>query len=163
MLALSLLIFPKLALGLSGFETGAIVMPLVKGDPDDTPSNPVGRIRNTRKLLTTAALIMSVLLLSSSLVTTTLIPAEEFRPATATHPAGAANARALAYLAHNTWARDSDGLRPEHDSDSLVCRSFGNGRSAQSRARYLLALWHGRAGARATRPLCSSTRLWPLQ
>src|SRR5262249_24537310 len=84
MLAISLLIFPKLALGLSGFETGVIVMPLVEGDPGDQPSNPAGRIRNTRKLLTTAALIMSTLLLTSSLVTATLIPAEEFRPATAT-------------------------------------------------------------------------------
>jgi hypothetical protein len=114
MLALSLLIFPKLALGLSGFETGAIVMPLVKGDPDDQPSNPVGRIRNTRKLLATAALIMSALLLSSSLVTTTLIPAEEFRPATATHPAGAANGRALAYLAHRDFGDSQIGHRTRH-------------------------------------------------
>ena len=57
--AVALLVFPKLALGLSGFETGVAVMPLVQGDPGDTPENPRGRIRNTRKLLTTAALIMS--------------------------------------------------------------------------------------------------------
>src|SRR5262249_40573590 len=75
--AICLLIFPKLALGLSGFETGVAVMPLIQGDPDDDPEHPQGRIRNTRKLLLTAALIMSVLLLSSSIVTTTLIdPAE---------------------------------------------------------------------------------------
>ena len=58
------LIFPKLALGLSGFETGVAVMPLIQGDADDDPHMPQGRIRNTRKLLITAAVIMSVLLLS---------------------------------------------------------------------------------------------------
>ena len=48
----ALLLFPKLALGLSGFETGVAVMPLVKGDADDTEEHPAGRIRNTKKLLT---------------------------------------------------------------------------------------------------------------
>jgi hypothetical protein len=43
---------------------------------------------------------MSVLLIGSSFVTTVLIPAEEFREATADQPAGKANGRALAYLAH---------------------------------------------------------------
>jgi len=94
MIGTALLVFPKLALGLSGFETGVVVMPLVKGDTE-------GRIRNTRKLLTSAALIMSFLLLASSIVTTMLIPAEEFRPETATQEAGSANGRALAYLAHH--------------------------------------------------------------
>lgn len=74
----SLLVFPKLALGLSGFETGVLVMPLVKGAPGDTEANPRGRIRNAQKLLTTAALIMSLLLVASSLVTTLLIPRHEF-------------------------------------------------------------------------------------
>ena len=63
-------------------------MPLVKGEPADTPDHPEGRIRNTRKLLLSAALIMSVFLITSSLVTTLLIPAEEFRPRpTVTRPA----------------------------------------------------------------------------
>ncbi|MGB7922298.1 MAG: hypothetical protein WCF57_03550 [Pyrinomonadaceae bacterium] len=84
-IGVSLLLFPKLALGLSGFETGVAVMPLVKGP---------GRIRNTRLMLTTAALIMSVLLISSSFVTTALIPAHEFEEG------GKANGRALAFLAH---------------------------------------------------------------
>ncbi|GGS07540.1 APC family permease [Deinococcus sedimenti] len=74
----ALLVFPALALGLSGFETGVVVMPLVKGDPTDTPQKPAGRIRNAKKLLTTAALIMSVLLIGSSLITTLLIPRHEF-------------------------------------------------------------------------------------
>ena len=100
MIGAALLVFPKLALGLSGFETGVAVMPVVRGEKDDTPEHPVGRIRNTRRLLTVAALIMSVLLMGSSFVTAVLIPAEEFREAAGDQPAGKANGRALAYLAH---------------------------------------------------------------
>jgi hypothetical protein len=95
MIGMALLIFPKLALGLSGFETGVVVMPLVRGDRLSD------RIDNTRKLLTAAALIMSFLLLASSIVTTMLIPAEEFRAETLTQEAGSANGRALAYVAHH--------------------------------------------------------------
>jgi hypothetical protein len=94
MLAVSLLLFPKLALGLSGFETGVAVMPLVRGSPGDTEERPAGRVRNTRKLLITAALIMSVFLIASSFATTVLIPHAEFEPG------GSANGRALAYIAH---------------------------------------------------------------
>ncbi|HKP38150.1 MAG TPA: hypothetical protein VJT71_14930 [Pyrinomonadaceae bacterium] len=97
---IGLLVFPKLALGLSGFETGVAVMPLVKGDRSDTEANPSGRIRNTKKLLVAAALIMSVMLISSSFVTTLLIPPEQFSPAHGNVPAGEASGRALAYLAH---------------------------------------------------------------
>ncbi|MFI5897631.1 amino acid transporter [Actinoplanes sp. NPDC051513] len=84
---IALLVFPKLALGLSGFETGVAVMPHIKGD---LPA----RIRGAKQLLTTAAGIMSVFLITSSLVTTVLIPQQEFEPG------GEANGRALAYLAH---------------------------------------------------------------
>ncbi|MFE2248163.1 APC family permease [Streptomyces lavendulae] len=94
MIAIALVVFPKLALGLSGFETGVAVMPHVHGDPDDTGARPAGRIRGTKKLLTTAAVIMSVFLICSSFVTTLLIPADEFKAG------GEANGRALAYLAH---------------------------------------------------------------
>ena len=62
MFGVSMLMFPKLALGLSGFETGVAVMPLVKGYESDTAANPEGRIKNARLLLTTAAAIMSVFL-----------------------------------------------------------------------------------------------------
>ena len=55
MIGVALLVFPKLALGLSGFETGVAVMPQVKGDPGDTAERPAGRIRGTHRLLTTAA------------------------------------------------------------------------------------------------------------
>lgn len=89
------LVFPRLALGLSGFETGVSVMPLVTGDDEDSASRvPYGRIRNTRKLLTAAALIMSVMLVFSSFVTTLLIPPQEYQVG------GPASGRAIAYLAH---------------------------------------------------------------
>ncbi|WP_329214717.1 amino acid transporter [Streptomyces sp. NBC_01485] len=94
MLGVALVVFPKLALGMSGFETGVAVMPQVKGDATDTYAEPRGRIRDTRRLLTTAALIMSCFLLLSSLATTILIPQDDF------DSGGPANGRALAYLAH---------------------------------------------------------------
>jgi hypothetical protein len=98
---IGLVVFPKLALGLSGFETGVAVMPLVKGDPSDTEEKPQGRIRNTKKMLVSAALVMSVLLIASSFITTLLISPEKFRPAHGDLAAGEASGRALAYLAHD--------------------------------------------------------------
>src|SRR5919112_1234492 len=90
----SLIVFPQLALGLSGFETGVGMMPLVRGEAGDSEAQPTGRIHNTKKMLTTAALIMSFYLITTSLVTTVLIPSEEFQEG------GEANGRALAYLAY---------------------------------------------------------------
>ena len=84
----------QLALGLSGFETGVAVMPLVQGDAGDTEEQPTGRIRHTKKLLLVAALTMSVLLMASSIVTTVLIPRDVMLPG------GLAAGRALAYVAH---------------------------------------------------------------
>ncbi len=112
--AVVFLIFPKLALGLSGFETGVAVMPLIRGDATDDPASPAGRIRNTRKLLLTAALIMSTGLMGSSFVVSTLIPPdalvyfdEEGKPVKPDSwpegkpkPKARAHERALAYLAH---------------------------------------------------------------
>lgn len=91
MIAIALIVFPKLALGLSGFETGVAVMPQIDGG---TTEQLDGRIRGAKRLLTTAALIMSGFLLTSSIITTVLIPEREFQNG------GEANGRALSYLAH---------------------------------------------------------------
>jgi hypothetical protein len=93
-LLICLLLYPKLAIGFSGLETGSALMPLACGDPDDSPKKPLGRIRETRKLVSAAGLIMSIMLLGSSVVTTMLI-----RPEALLSDGPAAN-RALAFLAH---------------------------------------------------------------
>ncbi len=90
----ALILFPRLALGLSGFETGVAVMPLIEGSGEDSKGRPIGRIRNERKLLAAAAVIMSALLMLSSFVTTLLIPPAAYAPG------GEASGRAIAYLAH---------------------------------------------------------------
>ena len=97
MVGIALIVFPKLALGLSGFETGVAVMPLVRGDAGDATTWPAGRIRNARRMLLTAAAIMSVMLVGSSIVTTLLIPPHEFQRG------GHAFGRALAFLAHEKF------------------------------------------------------------
>src|SRR6185295_14934573 len=121
--AVSALYFPKLALGLSGFETGVAVMPWVKGDSTDTHDQPSGRIRNTRYLLATAAVLMSLLLVGSSLVTTMLIP-----PGELTQGGSAAN-RALVYLAHADGPNQINPLFGEvfgsiYDLSTVVILSF---------------------------------------
>ncbi|GAA4694423.1 hypothetical protein GCM10025781_10020 [Kocuria gwangalliensis] len=98
-LLLAVVVFPKLALGMSGYETGVSVMTQIHpGSTADAAKAGhgavAGRIRGARKMLTLAAVIMAVMLLSSSMVTTLLIPPQEFAPG------GRANGRALAYVAH---------------------------------------------------------------
>jgi hypothetical protein len=132
-------------------------MPLVEGDPDDTRDNPQGRIRNTRKLLLTAALIMSVYLIASSIVTTTVIPPEEFRAAnTPGFPPekGEANGRALAYLAHQFLG---DGFGTIYDLSTIFILWFA-GASAMAGLLNIVPRYLPRYGmapnwAKATRPL----------
>ena len=144
----ALVVFPRLALGLSGFETGVVVMPLVKGDPGDDPGKPAGRIRNTRALLTAAALIMSLFLITSSLVTTILIPPAEFQQG------GEAYGRALAFLAHEHLG---DLFGTVYDVSTILILWFA-GASALAGLLSIVPRYLPRYGmapdwARATRPL----------
>jgi hypothetical protein len=148
MVGIALLVFPRLALGLSGFETGVAVMPQIQGDPDDTEERPLGRIRGAKRLLTTAAVIMSCFLITSSITTTLLIPAEEFRPG------GQANGRALAFLAHEYLG---NGFGTVYDVSTIAILWFA-GASAMAGMLNLIPRYLPRYGmapewARAVRPL----------
>ncbi|GAA3367965.1 APC family permease [Streptomyces sannanensis] len=148
MIGVALVVFPKLALGLSGFETGVAVMPHIEGAPGDTEERPVGRIRGTKKLLTTAAAIMSVFLISSSFITTLLIPAKEFESG------GRANGRALAYLAHEYLG---SAFGTVYDFSTILILWFA-GASAMAGLLNLMPRYLPRYGmaphwARAVRPM----------
>lgn len=137
-----LLLFPRLALGLSGFETGVAVMPLIKGDTLEK------RIRNTKKLLATAAGLMSVFLIATSFVTTVLIPPAAFQDG------GEANGRALAYLAHQYLGT---AFGSAYDISTILILAFA-GASAMAGLLNLIPRYLPRFGmapewARASRPL----------
>jgi hypothetical protein len=165
----SIIVFPRLALGLSGFETGVVVMPLVKSDrplppekkakikqttfaevePDEEEKAYLeGRIRNGKKLLAGAAVIMSVMLVGSSIITSMLIPPEKFQVG------GEAYGRAVSYLAHKLLG---SGFGTLYDVSTILILWFA-GASAMAGLLNIVPRYLPRYGmapdwARATRPL----------
>ncbi len=140
----AVVVFPALALGLSGFETGVAVMPLVHSKGGDI----AGRVANTKKLLRYAAIIMSVYLIGSSIATIFLIPAEQFKTG------GQANGRALAFIAHKYLG---DGFGTAYDVSTITILWFA-GASAMAALLNLVPRYLPRYGmapdwARASRPL----------
>jgi hypothetical protein len=141
-IGVSALLFPRLALGLSGFETGVSVMPLIESENLDV------RISNTRRLLAAAAKIMSVFLIATSIVTTLLIPAADFQEG------GPANGRAMAFLAHRYLG---NGFGTLYDLSTILILAFA-GASAMAGLlnlipRYLPGFGMAPEWARASRPL----------
>jgi hypothetical protein len=165
----AMFLFPRLALGLSGFETGVVVMPLIESGEEKPESSrhPVhlstfvkedapphvqadleGRIRNGKKLLTAAAVIMSFYLIGSSIVATMLVPMEEIKEG------GKAYGRVISYISHEFLGT---GYGTAYDIATILILWFA-GASAMAGLLNIVPRYLPRYGmapdwARATRPL----------
>ncbi|MDN5581500.1 MAG: amino acid transporter, partial [Corynebacterium sp.] len=155
MAAVAVLVFPKLALGLSGFETGVSVMPLIRPGPGTDPGTEItataardSRIRGGRRLVLVSALVMSAFLVASSLCVTMLVPAGQLASG------GEANGRALAWLAHEQFGPVVGNL---YDASTIAVLWF-DGASAMAGMlalipRYLPAYGMAPSWARRSRPM----------
>jgi hypothetical protein len=130
MLAVGLLLFPKLALGLSGFETGCRDA-VVRGGRE-TEQYP--RSNQEHEAAVTAALIAS-------------FPDLQQLCDDGSHSQKHSEERPMVvpwlFWHIGIWGSLWDDVRQFNQIDSLVCRGVGNGWIAQSRSAISSSLWNG--------------------
>lgn len=94
LIVLMLLIFPQLALGISGFELSMTTTPLISGEPGNEVEQKRHRIRRARWMMFWLTIIMAVFLLATTIASTLAIPLSKFTTERD------AQHRAMAFLAH---------------------------------------------------------------
>lgn len=91
---LMLIIFPQLALGISGFELCMTTTPLISGEPGNEVEQKRHRVSRSRWMMFWLTIIMAVFLIATTLASTLAIPLAKFTTEKE------AQHRALAFLAH---------------------------------------------------------------